>query len=479
MGIVARQSFWNSLNSYLGVALGALNTMILFPYVFLNEADFTGEIQTVLAFATVVSTFGHLGFPLTITTYFPRLKEKEQGQLWSLAILLVSLAFIGLLGIGMLLAYGFGYAQNNIFYALIIILGMLSFELFAALAQHHKSVVFPQFLKHVFRRLLVSVAILASYFSWIGYDGFYLILSVGYLFQIALVAYYCRGFLPKSWKPFSFKEGKSYLQYGLMVMLASGAMVLVSRIDMLMIRGLMGKPEVAFYSIALFIGTVVSVPSKALLVSLRPFISRAWADGKLEEIQNLYRRSASTQLVVSSFLFLGIWVSLPIAWLIVPEQYQFAEANWVVLAIACGEIIQGATGANGMILTISDRQRFNFYSGLGLLVITVITNFLLIPQLGLLGAAIASLIAMTLFNFIKLWILGKELKIWPFSALFLKVIPVLFVCFGLIYIIQSANLGLALEIMLGLVLIGLSFLILYRYSTALDDFKAILNRKSA
>ena len=128
---------------------------------------------------------------------------------------------------------------------------------------------------------------------------------------------------------------------------------------------------------------------------------------------------------------------------------------------------------------ISDRQRFNFYSGLSLLVITVITNFLLIPQLGLLGAAIASLIAMTLFNFIKLWILGKELKIWPFSALFLKVIPVLFVCFGLIYIIQSANLALALEIMLGLVLIGLSFLILYRYSTALDDFKAILNRKSA
>ncbi|MDR9443056.1 MAG: lipopolysaccharide biosynthesis protein, partial [Schleiferiaceae bacterium] len=61
MGIVIRQSFYNTINSYVGVALGALNTMILFPRLFPEDPSFMGEVQTILAGATVYGSFGHLG----------------------------------------------------------------------------------------------------------------------------------------------------------------------------------------------------------------------------------------------------------------------------------------------------------------------------------------------------------------------------------------------------------------------------------
>jgi hypothetical protein len=34
MGIVAKQSIYNSLASYLGILIGAINTIVLFPNVF-------------------------------------------------------------------------------------------------------------------------------------------------------------------------------------------------------------------------------------------------------------------------------------------------------------------------------------------------------------------------------------------------------------------------------------------------------------
>ncbi len=477
MGIVAKQSFWNSINSYLGVALGALNTMVFFPYVFLADADFNGEIQTVLAFAAIASTLGHLGLPITITTYFPRLKESQRAQLWSLALLLISASSMALGLASLVVRFGFGLAANNIFFALIITLSMLSFELFAALSQHHKEVIFPQFLKQVFRRMIVTVALALSFFLEIGHTSFYYVLAIGYGIQVLLALRHSRRHFPTFQWRFDQIQLRPIVSYGLMVMLASAAMILVSRIDILMIRGLLGKAEVAFYNIAFFIGTVVSVPSKALFVSLRPFLAKAWADQDLPEIESIYRRSALNQMISTSLIFLLIWVNLDLAWLIIPEEYQFADAAWVVLAIALGEIIQGASGVNGIILTITDRQRFNFYTGLALIGITIATNFLFIPRFGLLGAAVASFSAMFLINLIKLIILGRDLHIWPHSKALFQVLFVGLTAFGLVSLVQAQGLALYFELPLGSGLVLICFGLLYRYSQAFDDLKGFFGRK--
>lgn len=475
MGVVVRQSIWNSLNSYVGVALGALNTLVFFPYVFLNERSFTGEINFIMAFATVASTLGHLGLPIAIGTYFPRFKEgsKAQGQLWSFSVLALSgLSLLAVLASVLYSSFINPHAANTV-QVILICIGMLGFELFAALSQHYKAVIFPQFLKHVFRRLLITGALAASYFLDIESITFYYILSSGYLLQIVLVALYSRKFLPAWQWSFAELELKEILKYGGMVMLASGAMIMVSRIDMIMIRTLLTKDEVALYNIVLFIGMVVSVPAKALVVSLRPYLTRAWADGNVLELGKIYRKSALNQMISNSLLFLLVWNFLDIAWLILPETYQFAEGAWVVFAIGLGEIIQGATGINGIILTVADRQRFNFYSGLALLVVTVLTNFLFIPAFGLMGAAFASLLAMSLINIFKVAILGKELKLWPQSKELFQVMGGFVAALALLFWVQGLGLGLVAKMGVGfLVIIGV-YGGLYRFTQVFHDFKSL------
>ena len=58
MGIVLRQSFKNVVATYLGFAIGALNTLFLFTY-FLSKAQY-GLVSYVTSTATILSPFIHL-----------------------------------------------------------------------------------------------------------------------------------------------------------------------------------------------------------------------------------------------------------------------------------------------------------------------------------------------------------------------------------------------------------------------------------
>ncbi|QNR24774.1 polysaccharide biosynthesis C-terminal domain-containing protein [Croceimicrobium hydrocarbonivorans] len=482
MGKVAKQSFFNSINSYLGVVLGAFNTMFFFPRVFIDQPEFVGEITTLLAAATVVSTFAHLGFPVSLVTFFPRLSKEQQQSFWSLALF----ACIGASLI--MLVAGFSLYQLNSFllgpigYVLLLSISMLFFELFAALSQYSNKVVFPQFIKNTFRRIIILVALIFAALNEQSQELFYLILSIGYLLQLLAVILYSIPQLPG----FSFNWGnlnlKEILGYGMLIMLASGSMLLVSRLDILMIRSFLGKAPVAFYNIAFFTGTIVSVPPKALMVSIRPYLSKAWARNDMNEVSQLYRKSALTQLAISGFIFMLIWVNLDLSLFVIPESFQFDAFAGVVLCIGISEMVNSATGSNGLILSISNRQAYNFYTGLFLIVVTLLGNLALIPSMGLLGAALGSLIALTSYNIIKLILAHRFFQLVPYSKTFWKLLTVISLSIIGLSLLKMLALPLLGFLAIGNLLIFILFIVLFKFTDTLDDFKQIripgINSKS-
>lgn len=418
MGIVIKQSFYNSINAYLGVGLGALNTLILFPQIFKDSPDFMGEVNTMLATATILATFGHLGTPTAVLSYLPRFNKAQARSLTTYASLIA-------LGVSLVLLIGGGWyffatqAPDYVMAGIAIAVGMMAFEVFASFAQIDGRVVVPELLKKVFRRLILLVALLYAYGVDRSPRSFYSILLVGYALHLLLILVYVRPSLPGwSWslRPLPLK---TLLFYGLFVSLATGAMVLVSKIDILMIKRLLSKADVAFYSIAFFIGSVVSVPAKSMMLSLRPIVSKAWARDAREEVAQVYKKSALAQLLMNGLLFLLVWVNIDLFYWFLPENYQ--QGQWVVFFIALGEVLAGGTGINGLIMTVSSKQRYNLYSGLLLIVLTVLTNFWLIPIYGIEGAALASVIALVLFNLVKLIMVRRFFGLLPFSLDYLKV----------------------------------------------------------
>jgi O-antigen/teichoic acid export membrane protein len=478
MGRVAKQSFINSINSYLGVVLGAFNTLILFPRIFIDNPDFVGEVNTLMAFATIAATFGHLGFPISIVSFFPRLNAQQKESFWTLSLLS---SFIGsLLLISGTLAFNWFQPQwlGSSQTAILLIVGMLFFEVFAGLSQNSSKVIFPQFLKNVFRRLIILAALIWAYFFHKSESTFYLILGLGYILQLVAVLFYARKHMPRLRWDFNIINTKDILKYGLLVMLASGSLILVTKIDILMIRSMLGKSDVAFYNIAFFIGTVVAVPVKALMVSIRPFMSKAWGRNDFKEVHNLYQRSALTQLVLTGFLFIFVWANLDLAFLILPPKYQFEAFHAVVFCIGLSEVIKGATGTNGLILTLSNKQQYNFYTGILLFGLTILSNYLLIPVLGLWGAALASLAALSLFNIIKVILVYRFFELLPFNKPFWVAALTISLALVALSLLKKVAFDLIVELAIANLFGLLCLALLYRYSSALNDFKGIRLKKT-
>ena len=92
MGVVRNQSIKNSINFYVGMGIGAINTVLIYPNVFNDQPEHWGLIQILVAYAMVVSTFSHMGIPKVFVRFFPTIKES--GQLLFLSLLVPFFGFL-------------------------------------------------------------------------------------------------------------------------------------------------------------------------------------------------------------------------------------------------------------------------------------------------------------------------------------------------------------------------------------------------
>ena len=51
MGVVRLQSIKNSVSFYLGMAIGAINTVFIYPYAFEDNPEYFGLIQVIIAYS--------------------------------------------------------------------------------------------------------------------------------------------------------------------------------------------------------------------------------------------------------------------------------------------------------------------------------------------------------------------------------------------------------------------------------------------
>ncbi|HQZ41681.1 MAG TPA: lipopolysaccharide biosynthesis protein, partial [Flavobacteriales bacterium] len=69
MGIIARQATLNTLLAYLGIGLGFVNVVLLYPKVL--DADQFGLTRLLVSLATIAAQVAQLGAENTVIRYFP------------------------------------------------------------------------------------------------------------------------------------------------------------------------------------------------------------------------------------------------------------------------------------------------------------------------------------------------------------------------------------------------------------------------
>src|SRR5690606_30637071 len=99
MGKVAKQSIQTAIFSYLGVVIGYVNVLWLYPYAL--DASQLGTFRTIQDLGLLFVPFAQLGVGHGITRFFPQLKSNKSAFLsYGLVFSLVGFALVSTIFLG-------------------------------------------------------------------------------------------------------------------------------------------------------------------------------------------------------------------------------------------------------------------------------------------------------------------------------------------------------------------------------------------
>jgi O-antigen/teichoic acid export membrane protein len=439
MGIIIKQSISNTVFTFLGFMIGAINA--LFLYVYILGETYYGITTFILSTANLAMPFFAFGAQNTLLKYFQGYESKEnQAKFLSLMLVLPFFASIPLLIIGFIFQEPIGNfvsQRNSIgkdYLGLIAVIAILMayFEVFYAHAKAHLKSVFGNFLKEVFLRILISIGLILVYFQYVTALEFIysLILIYGI---ITLIMAFWAFFIRKPKLNFAKLENqKEVLKFSGFIVFSSSIALMLLELDKFMIFSYLPAKENAYYSVATFIALTISVPLRAMHQITHPITSELMLKNDRLSLQKLYERSSITLQFIGGLLFVGIVCNINQVYAILNKP-EYAAAIPVVLMISFAKYVDLMMGNNNSIIYNSKYYTKVLAIGLIIVAMAVFLNWILIPIYGIIGAAIATLITLVSYNLMKLSFVTIKLKLFPFTVKTLYSLLITSFCFGIFY----------------------------------------------
>lgn len=430
MGIVIRQSFWNTAVSYFGVLLGAINVIWLFPTL-LGDVQF-GVTRLLLSGSLITAQFAQLGMGNVTYRFFPQFHDPENGHRGFLRILLLVplLGFVLCIGIFFIFQdaiASFFVEKAPLFVAydaflIPLVAFILYFNVLDAWLRSIYRTVSGSFVREVVLRLLQTAAVLMYAMGWFDFYGFVIafvgVHGVATAILLLWTIYAGEFSIRSAYSPPFESTNKDMRSYALYAIMGGISAIAVANLDLLMVGGYLGEANAGYYAIAFFIGTFISIPERSITKISYPIISQAFKDDNKDLITTMYKKSSLNQIVIGLLIFIGIWANVDNAVALLPDG--FAAARNVMIIISAAKLIDMATGANSIILLNSPWYRFDLITNILLVGLTIITNLLLIPIYGLEGAAWATFITIAVYNIVKFVYIWIKMGIQPFESGILK-----------------------------------------------------------
>ena len=293
--------------------------------------------------------------------------------------------------------------------------------------------VFGNFVKEVFARLCVSFLLLAVYFELLNENEFIYAVVIVYFLRVVIMKIYAfHLYFPEIRKIKLPENIKEILSFSMYIIMAGSAGTILLEIDKFMIPQMKQLAEVAYYSVGVYIASVIGIPSRAMQQIINPITAKALNANNLEEVDNLYRKSSLNLLIVGGLLFLLINVNISELYKIINKP-EYTVGIYVVLVISVSELVKLSLGTNGAILTNSKYYRMLFYYAIGMAISVVVLNRILIEVMGIQGAALATFIVVVIFSALKLVYVKLKMKMQPFTSktfILLGIVGVLYLIFG-------------------------------------------------
>lgn len=439
MGIVLKQSFINTIILFFGFGVGGINVLFLYTH-FLQE-DYFGLIVFLLSAANILLPLLVFGMQSTIIKYYSSYKTKLERDNFLMTTLIIPLfIIIPLALIGTLIYENIANwlsAENQIiksytYLIFIIAIFMGYFEVFYSWTKVHLKSVFGNFLKELFPRVCTSVLLVLVYLKWLTNEQF--VYGVAFVYGLNMLI--MMGYAFYVYKPtfkFKFPENiKELLSFSFYIIVAGSAAGILLEIDKFMIPQIEKISQVAYYSVGIYIASVIAIPTRAMQQITSPITAKDMNEDNFGEVEKLYKQTSINLLIIGGLFFLLINLNIHDMYELINKP-QYTKGVWVVLIISISKLIELALGTGNAILINSIYFKIFFYLSIAMAISIIFLNKWLISLIGIDGAALATLIVVFIYSIIKIFYIQNKFKIQPFSTDTFKIAIVLITVFVVFY----------------------------------------------
>ena len=448
MGVIMRQTIKSSAVYYVSALFGIANRLFLIPE-FLTPAQI-GFLDNFTYLAVILASLSMLGSNGAISKFHQYFENKGVlKNFFGKTLLISTVGFIifGTIFIFLkdtIISKYNEQDQNTIehYYYFIPLLALFLTQrgFYNSFASIKKRIVVPA----IFSNLWIKIASIVLYvligISLIDFDELVYLLLTAHFLALFFMITYCIKQLKMEIsfeKKLSRNDNMKILKYGSFVLLSGFSGQITQYADSIMLSSYEGFETSGIYSIAFFIGMSIEMPKRALSTISLPIVASYFESNNLSEINKLYKQSSINQGIIAFLLFSLVFINLNLIFKLIPDGEIYAVGKNVALLIGISKVLDMFMGINAEILRVSKLYYLDLYFIAMFVIVTIVSNYLLIPIFNMNGAALATLISIVFYNIIRYAVLKIKFNFSPFSIESLKLLALFLIMLLLKYILPE------------------------------------------
>ncbi|MBK9640681.1 MAG: polysaccharide biosynthesis C-terminal domain-containing protein [Saprospiraceae bacterium] len=418
------------------MAIGIFSTLFIYP----KNLELYGLYGFLTNTASLFTPFITLGFGAVLIRYSPFFNQTRDqksgffyfilgGYMLGMMIFVLLFLIIKPWYISQVVDPA-GTIANYVIFLLPLTLLYVLFDLMGICSVNKKQIAIPALLQNLMKIILPLIFILCIK-EYLTVSQFILCILV-YYFGITLFIFFKlrkqnSGFFSFNLEIFKTPLRREMFNFALFNIIGGVSAVLALRIDTLMISSFLNAEETGKFVLASFICNAVYIPALSLTEILNPFISEASKADDHSVLKQYYKKSVINMLIPTLWLGVCLWACMDDLTSIMPNPQKMQGIKYCVGLLLLARVVDASTGINHHIFNYSKHYRLETILLIILATMNIGFNFFFIPTFGILGAAMGTLISVSIYNISKSIMIIHFLKLNPFDLQWLKII-----LFGLI-----------------------------------------------
>lgn len=193
---------------------------------------------------------------------------------------------------------------------------------------------------------------------------------------------------------------KRILNYSLSVLGIGVSRTLMTHTDRIMLGALASAGDVGLYSVAVLVSNKANLSLKATNAIFPPIIADLHNRGKSEQISDTFKSVTKVVLTLTLPVIIILWFAASEIMSVFGPEYVYASQVLQILCIA--QLVNVGVGSVGYMLIMTGKEKVEIANSWIIVLLNIILNYLLIPLYGIIGAAVATGVSISLLNIVRL-----------------------------------------------------------------------------